>query len=621
MKTFSSSKTSWLSKAGLLYVFLLCTTCVSAGKIISISDFGLKPDSRINAVPFVQKAINACKENPGATLVFPKGRYDFWAQHAIERDYYETNTYDVNPKILAVLLDRMDSLTIDGNGSEFIMHGRMQPFTLDHCRNITLRNFTVDWEIPLTAQGTVIESSPDFMEIEIDTHQFPYIIENRQLTFVGEGWKSSLWSIMQFDPQTHLVLPDTGDNLGWRSYDATEIRRGRVRLSTPDKEVSKSFPAPGTLLVLRHSTRDHAGVFIFHSTGVQMENLKIFHTCGLGILSQYSKDITFNDVHIIPNAVKGRVFSGHDDGFHFMGCSGLLKIENCSWKGLMDDPINIHGTCSRITEVLSPTRIKCRFMQDMSEGMEWGRPDELIGFIEHNTMRTAATGTINKFEPLNKTEFIIELSAPLPTGIESGYVIENLSCTPDAEIRNCHFGSCRARGLLVSTPGKVIIENCIFESSGSAILIAGDANAWYESGAVKDVLIRNNDFRYPCNSSNYQFCEAVISIVPEIPTLEQKFPYHRNIRITGNTFHLFDYPILFARSVDGLAFSGNTLIRDTTYQPCHYRKEGITLEACKSVVISNNKIIGNVLGKTVKFEKMKSSDIKINGNPFFKKSK
>ena len=93
-------------------------------------------------------------------------------------------------------------------------------------------------------------------------------------------------------------------------------------------------------------------------------------------------------------------------------------------------------------------------------------------------------------------------------------------------------------------PGKVIIENNVFESSGSAILIAGDANAWYESGAVRDVLIRNNDFRYPCNSSIYQFCEAVISIDPEIPTSEQKYPYHRNIRIMDNTFHLFDYPIL-----------------------------------------------------------------------------
>lgn len=614
-------KTLLSLKSILPLALLFCATSISANKIISVADFGLKPDSRVNAVPFVQKAIRACKENPGSTLVFPQGRYDFWAQHAVEKEYHETNTYDVNPKILAVLLDEVNDLTIDGDGSEFIMHGRMQPFTLDHCQNITLKNFTVDWDIPLTAQGTVVESTPDFMEIEIDTCQYPYIIENKRLTFVGEGWKSSVWSIMQFYPETHFVLPNTGDNLGWRGYDAMKVSRGRVRLSDPNREANKFYPAAGTILVLRHSTRDHAGIFIFHSTNTKMENLKLFHTCGLGILSQYSKDISFNDVHIIPNTSKGRVLSGHDDGFHFMGCSGLLKIENCSWAGLMDDPINIHGTCSRIMEVLSPTRIKCKFMQDMSEGMEWGRPNETIGFIEHNTMRTAATGKITKFEALNKAEFIIELSAPLPTEVGAGYVIENLTCTPDAEIRNCHFGSCRARGLLVSTPGKVVIEDNVFESSGSAILIAGDANAWYESGAVKDVLIRNNDFRYPCNSSLYQFCEAVISIDPEIPTPEQKYPYHRNIRIVDNTFHLFDYPILFARSVDGLTFSNNTLIRDTTYQPYHYRKEGITLKACKSVIISNNKIEGDVLGRTVKFENMKSSDIKISKNPFFQKIK
>lgn len=614
-------KTLLSLKSILLFALLSCTVSISASKIISVTDFGLKPDSRTNAVPFVQKAIKACKENPGSILVFPKGRYDFWAQHAIEKEYHETNTYDVNPKILAILLDEVNDLTIDGNGSEFIMHGRMQPFTLDHCQNVTLKNFTVDWDIPLTAQGTVVESTPDFMEIEIDACQYPYIIENKRLTFVGEGWKSGMWSIMQFDPKTHFVLPNTGDNLGWRGYDAVEVGRGRVRLSDPKGEANKSYPVAGTILVLRHSTRDHAGIFIFHSTNTKMENLKLFHTCGLGILSQYSKNISFDDVHIIPNASKGRVLSGHDDGFHFMGCSGLLKIENCSWAGLMDDPINIHGTCSRIMEVLSPTRIKCKFMQDMSEGMEWGRPNETLGFIEHKTMRTVATGKMNKFEAINKAEFIIELSAPLPTGVEAGYVIENLTCTPDAEIRNCHFGSCRARGLLVSTPGKVVIENNIFESSGSAILIAGDANAWYESGAVKDVLIRNNVFRYPCNSSLYQFCEAVISIDPEIPTPEQKYPYHRNIRITDNTFHLFDYPILFARSVDGLTFSNNTLIRDTTYQSYHYRKEGITLEACKSVIISNNKIEGDVLGRTVKFENMKSSDIKISKNPFFQKIK
>lgn len=601
----------------LLFGLLLFASAI-ASNVISVADFGLKPNSRVNATPYVQKAIEACRQQPGSTLIFPKGRYDFWAQHAVEKEYYETNTYDNNPKILAVMLHNINDLTIDGQDSELVMHGRMQPFTLDHCQNVSLKNFMVDWDIPLTSQGEVICVTPEFMEIKIDRIQYPYIIENNQLTFVGEGWKSSVWSIMQFEPDTHFVLPNTGDNLGWRRFHAIEVEPGVVRLSDSKNEVGKLYPSVGTILVLRHSERDHAGIFIFHSENTRMENIRLHHTCGLGILSQYSKNIAFDNVHIIPNAEKSRVLSGHDDGFHFMGCSGMLKIENCSWAGLMDDPINIHGTCSRIMEVLSPTRLKCKFMQNMSEGMEWGRPGEKIGFIEHKTLHTASTGVVARFEALNKSEFIIELAKPLPAGIKAGHVIENLTCTPDAEIRNCHFGSCRARGLLVSTPGKVVIEDNVFESSGSAILIAGDANAWYESGAVKDVLIRRNEFRYPCNSSIYQFCEAVISIDPEIPEPDIRYPYHRNIRIVDNTFHLFDYPIVFARSVDGLTFSDNTLIRNTTYQPYHYRKEGITLEACKRVTISGNKVKGDVLGRTIKIEKMKPSEVKVNGEKFFK---
>lgn len=595
-------------------------TIYSQTVTISVNSFGLQPNSRINAVPYVKQAIQECKKHPGAILKFDKGRYDFWEAHCTERDYHESNTYDHNPKILAILLEELEGITIDGSGSEFIMHGRMQPITLHRCKNVTLRNFSIDWEIPLTAQGKVINTTSEYMDIEIDSQQYPYIIENNQLTFVGEGWKSVCWSIMQFDPENHFVLPNSGDNLGWgKIYHATEIKKGIVRLSDPKKETNIYFPAPGTLLVLRHNDRDHAGIFVYHSEQVHMENLYVHHTGGLGILFQYSKELSLNKVHVIPNAKKNRIFSGHDDGFHFMGCSGSIKVDSCSFAGLMDDPINVHGTYARITKILSPTRIQCRFMQNMSEGMEWGRTGEKIGLIENTTMRTVGTGSISKFEALNKTDFIIELTDTLPTDIEIGYALENLSCTPNVEIRNCHFGSCRARGLLVSTPGKVIIENNIFESSGSAILIAGDANDWFESGAVKDILIRGNEFRYPCNSSLYQFCEAVISIYPEIPKPNIDYPYHRNIRIENNTFYLFDYPILYARSVDGLTFSGNRLIRDYHYTPYHYRKVGITLEACKHVLISKTTTEGEVLGHNIEIKEMPSSNVKLKNEKFFKK--
>lgn len=52
----------------------------------------------------------------------------------------------------------------------------------------------------------------------------------------------------------------------------------------------------------------------------------------------------------------------------------------------------------------------------------------------------------------------------------------------------------RARSVLVTTKGKVLIEGNYFSSQMHGILIEGDNHKWYESGAVQDVTIRNNMF-------------------------------------------------------------------------------------------------------------------------------
>ena len=63
-------------KSLLSFALLVCSTNISANKIISVSDFGLKPDSRINAVPFVQKAMPA-NNIPAPRLSFPRGDMTF----------------------------------------------------------------------------------------------------------------------------------------------------------------------------------------------------------------------------------------------------------------------------------------------------------------------------------------------------------------------------------------------------------------------------------------------------------------------------------------------------------------------------------------------------------------
>ena len=207
-----------------------------------------------------------------------------------------------------------------------------------------------------------------------------------------------------------------------------------------------------------------------------------------------------------------RVKNGHPESYQVSNCAGKVTITDCEFGGLIDDLINVHGTSVKIIEKINDRKLKCRFMHEQSTGMIWGHVGDTIGYLENSSMQTLGKETLTGFEKLNRDEFLLEFSHAVPTEIVDGDALENLSWSPTLTVQNCKFNSCRARGLLVSTPGKVIINQNEFESSGSAILIAGDANGWYESGAVNDVSISNNIFKDACMTSVYQFCEGIISV-------------------------------------------------------------------------------------------------------------
>ncbi len=586
----------------------------AAGDTVWVSRFGLAPDSRQNAVKAVQQALAECKGKDHPVLAFAKGRYDFWPQYSVEKEYFESNTTVSNPRRCPIWICDCTGLTIDAGGSDFIYHDRVQPFTIDHCRDILLKNVSIDWDVPLTAQAFVADTAAGYIELLIDREAYPYTLEKGKLVFTGEGWKSEWWGSIEFANDTRMIVPQSGDGaLGdnWNDYTATGLAGGKIRLQYPFKRK----PAIGNTLVLRHNDRDHAGIFITESKGVRLENIHLYQTAGLGILAQYSENLVYKDLYIVPNPDKGRFFSGHDDGCHFSNCRGQILVEHCQFAGLMDDPINVHGTAVQVIGKRSENELLCRFMHEQSIGMEWARPGDSIGFINHETMQTIAVGVVEYFEPVSRQDFILRFSQAIPAAFSLKDALENLHWTPDFTVVNSLFSFNRARGLLISTPGKVLVENNSFESSGSAILIAGDANQWFESGAVKDVVIRGNIFRDACLTSNYQFCEAIISIEPEIPALDGNTPFHRNIVISGNEFHPFDYPVLFARSVNGLSFSDNTIIRSHRFSAYHDNKHMFTFQACRKVSISGNQLEGDILGRNILLEKMKPADLSLRKQP------
>jgi hypothetical protein len=570
----------------------------SPDRVIRVTDFGAEPGSRKNATPAVRRAIDACRRQDRPTLVFPKGRYDFWPEGGVEKAYFESNTTNNNPKRLAVFVDGFAGLTIDGGGSTFVFHDRIQPITVDRSTGVTIRNLSIDWDIPLSAEAVVAAATEEYIDLRIDERQYPHVIENGHLVFTGEGWRSAWRSTMEFDGKTLQVVPGTGDSGclggGWREHRAEIVAPGLVRLHRRFER----RPAVGNVLVLRHSDRDHAGLFILDSRDVTVENVALHHAAGLGLLAQFSENLTVRNFRAVPSPVR-RVLSGHDDGIQVSNCRGLVLVEGCRFHGLMDDPINVHGTSVRIMERPAPDRLVCRFMHEQSTGLGWGHAGDRVGFIENDSMRTVGEGLVASFRPIDRDNFELRLEKPAPAEIEPGDALENLTWSPDVVIRGNEFASNRARGLLVSTPGRVVIERNHFESSGSAILIAGDANYWYESGAVRDVAIRNNVFGPACLGSPYQFGEGVISILPEIPKPDPAFPFHRNIRIEDNEFHPSDYPVLYAKSVNGLTFSNNRVSRGRAFAPYHGRKATLTFEACRRVRVDANRVDPDVLGRNI----------------------
>ncbi len=624
-------KTNILNKMKTFSVFLICAalflficeaTKASEKKdttIIYLKDYGLYKTKKRDCIKFIYKALKDLKGDQPKKIIFPQGIYHFYPEECLSREYFESNTTDANPKSCAFLFKSVKNLIIDGRGSSLIFHGLIQPFTFDNCENIILKNIKLDWENPVIAQGQVLKVTDLFIDLGINQKEFPYHVKDGKLFFDVYGGELNQWrSAIEFDGKEKYIVPQTEDwgCLGqhWKDYRAETTMPGIVRLH----HNFERKPKVGNFLVLRHAERTHSGVFILESENICIKNLDLFHTPGLGILAQFSEDLLFDGYCAIPNRLKRRYFGGGDVGLQISNCRGQISITNCEFQGIVDNPVNIHGSNVQITEIISSKEIKCKFMHHLSGGLKWGHKGDKISFIDNEKMNSIGFGNIESFHPVNKKEFRLTFSSDFSSEIKVGFTLENLTWSPNLTVKNTHFKSSPKSGLLLSTPGKVLIENNIFESSGSAILIAGDANGWFESVAVTDVLIKNNTFTELCNTNPCVFCEGIISIYPIIPELDGNTPaFHKNIRIEGNQFNPFDFPILFARSIDGLTFTNNTLTQSYKFEPYHERQYNFTFEVCKNIELLNNTFSEDLSGKTILLKWTAEQELKTDTGNFF----
>jgi len=585
---FNAMKFLGLVSAAL---FLLCaSSCGQRSNVYSLNDYGVSVnDTTNNATVTINNAIERIlSEVPDGTpvvLTLEPGRYDFYPDSSMMREYYISNHDQVNPKMVGIALENLKNVTLDGNGADLMFHGRMLPVSLVSSRNCTIKNLDIDFVNPHISQITVVDN--DTVRGIIRYKVAPWVryeIRDSAFVAIGDGWEHIPDAGIAFEADTKRLVYNTSDiSVGVRGVKMLSDSTIEARWHNPRL-------IPGTVVALRTYGRPAPGIFVDDDINVTLENISVHYAEGMGLLAQGSENIYLKGFNVCLRGDNDpRYFTTQADATHFSGCKGVIVSEDGLYENMMDDAINVHGTYLKVVDVIDSCTILGRYMHPQAFGFSWGNPGDTIQFISSRTMELVGEPrVISEINPVDTScvagakVFNIKLTAALPDDVDfdnGEYGVENLEWTPSVHFAGNVVRNNRARGALFSTPRTVLVENNLFDhTSGTAILLCGDCNGWFETGACRDVTIRDNRFENALTSM-FQFTNAVISIYPEIPDLEHQQKYfHSNILIENNVFDTFDTPLLYAKSVDGLKFINNEIRRNNEYPAYHWNKQPVLLE-------------------------------------------
>ena len=133
-------------------------------KVISVLDFGAKPNDGKDDTKALRKAAQYCRDNQGTTLEMPAGIYQLRDTKAekLEKDVLsgkmgpnpeETIFTPYYPYVSGLDFSGSKDITIHANGAILLCEGWMEPISLIDCINFTLEGLTIDYKRKPFSEG------------------------------------------------------------------------------------------------------------------------------------------------------------------------------------------------------------------------------------------------------------------------------------------------------------------------------------------------------------------------------------------------------------------------------------------------------------------------------------
>ena len=481
--------------------------------------------------------------------------YHIYAKDAAEvcdGRYIALRAHDTKEFKVFVFIKEKKNITLDFCGATLVLHGKILPFLIDSCENVTVKNCNVTYDRPHYTEALITDVTPEYARLRLN-ESCPCRIEDGKLVPYCDSWENHRLNhngcfYQAFDAETREGRGLSLAAMGNHPIQDPECKFAPRRIYTVEKDgedilLKGNIPVyykPNTVLVIEHELRSLASVFAIDTKGILIENYRILSGCGMGIYTYRVENITIDGLRLTHDEKSPCIVTNSADAVHSFGTSGKFEIRNCVFEGMIDDAINIHSNFRTVLRT-DGNSIYTDLASCEMEANELYRVGDEIAIYRGHTMEETARHTVLGIEDVDARVKRFTVDRPVATHAE-GDLIECLTSNCDVTIENCIFGKANSH-MRFQSRGKFIMRNC---ESELPILLSGDANFWFESGPITDLTVENCRFIGE---------RGKIQIFSEVDSSEAAPYYHKNLKILNNEFDA-EVPVKGGTS-DGILFKGN----------------------------------------------------------------
>jgi len=234
----------------------------------------------------------------------------------------ETTEFIANPRYIkenlnyfpnvAFILKDLENVTLDFGGATLYMQGKVQPFVIENCKNITIKNVALQYDRSHFTEGEILEIDEEHIRLKIDKEQYPYEIVNGKIVFYSDTWKNETFHLkggfhQAFDKKTGRGIDAMVAAIGDEIYQNPNAFCSRVHLipeedgdelilhgRCPDWYLEKfktRMGDEGAILNISHEHRDLCCVRIIDGSDTYIENFRLINGSGMGIYPTHSKNL------------------------------------------------------------------------------------------------------------------------------------------------------------------------------------------------------------------------------------------------------------------------------------------------------------------------------------------